>query len=57
MKKLMMKDSSITTVMHWSCLHFVVDLHLSGLHKRKLSFNMFAPGKQKSNTTDFPKNP
>ena len=31
----LMKDSSLTTCMYWSALHCVVELHLSGLHRKK----------------------
>jgi hypothetical protein len=31
----MMKDSWLTTCMYWSALHFVVELHLSELHREK----------------------
>ena len=30
-----MKDSLLTTNIYWSDLHFVVDLHLLGLHREK----------------------
>jgi hypothetical protein len=33
MKGLIMKDSSEMAHMYWSALHFVVELHLSGLHR------------------------
>ena len=29
------KDSLLTTRMHWSALHCVVELHLLGLHREK----------------------
>ncbi|EDL29764.1 mCG148019 [Mus musculus] len=30
-----MEDSLLTTCMYWSALHFVVELHLSGLHREE----------------------
>ena len=30
-----MKDSLLTTHMYWSTLHWIVELHLSGLHREK----------------------
>jgi hypothetical protein len=35
-----MKDSLLTTHMYWSALHCIVELHLSGLHRKKRTKNL-----------------
>jgi hypothetical protein len=30
-----MKDSSLATFMYWPALHYIIELHLSGLHREK----------------------
>lgn len=32
----MMKGSSLRTHMYWSALHYIVELHLLGLHREKM---------------------
>jgi len=35
-----MKEFSLMTCMYWSAVHYIVDLHLSGLHREKHTKNL-----------------
>jgi len=39
-----MKDSSVTARTYWSSLHYVVELHLSGLHREKRAKKLLVLG-------------
>ena len=41
MKGHMMKDSLLTKCTNWSILHFIIELHLSGLHRENASKNFW----------------
>jgi hypothetical protein len=46
-----MKDSLLPTLMYWSALHCIVELHLSGLHREKHTKNKTKQNKTKQNKT------